>query len=216
MPDFVFNVLIIILLFTVFGFLHSFLASNKVKRKIEKKFEDLIAFYRLVYIIFSFVLLYFIYDISPQPHLQIYDLTYPYDFIILIPQIISLFAAVWTFKYFNAKEFLGINQLIRWSRGEYEASDLDEKLTLRVSGPYKYMRHPVYFFSILFLLFRAEMDLFYLTLLICVIAYFYIGSFYEEKKLVEKFGNIYLEYQKNVPRIFPYKLLHPYEIRDIV
>jgi protein-S-isoprenylcysteine O-methyltransferase Ste14 len=85
-------------------------------------------------------------------------------------------------------------------------------MTLKIEGPYKYMRHPVYFFSILFLIFRPYMDLTYLTLVICLIAYFYIGSYYEEKKLIEVFGDEYKVYQKNVPRIFPLKPFHPYNV----
>jgi protein-S-isoprenylcysteine O-methyltransferase Ste14 len=41
-------------------------------------------------------------------------------------------------------------------------------------------------------------------MLICIIVYFYVGSFYEERKLVDKFGDEYLLYQKKVPRIFPF------------
>jgi protein-S-isoprenylcysteine O-methyltransferase Ste14 len=56
-------------------------------------------------------------------------------------------------------------------------------------------------------MFRAEMDLFYLTMFISFTAYFYIGSYYEEKKMVSIFGNEYADYQDKVPRIFPIKLL---------
>jgi protein-S-isoprenylcysteine O-methyltransferase Ste14 len=55
------------------------------------------------------------------------------------------------------------------------------------------------------------MDLFYLTFFACIVVYFYIGSYYEEKKLTEHFGEIYPEYKKSVPRIFPFKLFTPYK-----
>jgi protein-S-isoprenylcysteine O-methyltransferase Ste14 len=83
------------------------------------------------------------------------------------------------------------------------SSDLDEDLTLTIGGPYKYSRHPIYFFSIMFLLFRPTMDLFYLTFFVLIVAYFYIGSYYEEKKMVKSFGEIYTNYQKSVSQIFP-------------
>jgi protein-S-isoprenylcysteine O-methyltransferase Ste14 len=47
--------------------------------------------------------------------------------------------------------------------------------------------------------------LFYLTMFIAFTAYFYIGSYYEEKKMVRLFGDDYRNYQLNVPRIFPIK-----------
>jgi protein-S-isoprenylcysteine O-methyltransferase Ste14 len=33
--------------------------------------------------------------------------------------------------------------------------------------------------------------------------YFIVGSYHEEKLLIEQFGPAYLEYRKEVPRIFP-------------
>lgn len=205
----VFDVLIIILLFIVFGYTHSLLASEKVKIQFKKKFGDLIAFYRILYNLLSLVSLYLIYELSPKPHIIIYDLQNPYDLIILIPQFISLAGVFWVFRYICAREFLGLDQIKRFLAKNY-TTELDEEFTLRIEGPYRYSRHPVYFFSITFLLFRPVMDLFYLTFFICIVAYFYIGSYYEERKLVRQFGEVYENYKKEVPRIFPVKLLKPY------
>ncbi len=150
--------------------------------------------------------LYIFYEISPKPDIIIYDLPGPFDIIILILQFLSLAGLLWSFKYFSGKEFLGIKQVERYLNNNYLIDELDEKLTLKISGPYKFSRHPVYLFSILFLLFRPIMDLFYVTVFICALAYFYVGSIYEERKLVENFGEIYREYQNQVPRIFPAKI----------
>lgn len=204
------EVAIILLLFFIFGLIHTFLASNKVKQIIIKNAGNLIAFYRFFYVLFSLIIFYLIYILAPNSHTIIYDLPYPYDFIVLLPQFLSIAGFIWTLKYFSVREFLGINQIIRWFHKNYNVNDLDEQLTLRILGPYRVCRHPLYFFSIIFLLFRPEMDLSYLTFFLCIIAYFYIGSFYEEKKLVEKFGNNYKNYKNAVPRIFPYKFLYPY------
>jgi methanethiol S-methyltransferase len=204
------EVIIILLLFFIFGLIHSFLASNKFKRIIIKYAGNLIAFYRFFYVLFSLLTFYLIYILAPNSHTTIYDLPYPYDFIVLVPQFFSIAGFIWTLKYFSVREFLGINQIIRWFNKNYNVNDLDEQLTLRIDGPYKICRHPLYFFSIVFLLFRPEMDLLYLTFFLCITAYFYIGSLYEEKKLIEKFGDDYKNYKNAVPRIFPYKFLHPY------
>lgn len=203
MIDYLFDVLQILLLFAAFGAVHSLLASNNFKKLLIQKFGDLIAFYRSIFNFISLLLLYLVYFIAPHPDIIIFDLSKPFDLIILIPQFLSVVGIIWTLRYFSAGEFLGINQILRWYKGEYKIDEIDEVLTLRIYGPYKFSRHPLYFFSILFLIFRPEMNLFYLTSLICFIGYFYIGSFYEEKKLVERFGNKYLIYQKAVPRIFP-------------
>ena len=205
MIDYAINVFLIIILFALFGFIHSFLASNKAKQILIEKYGNLIAFYRLFYVLSSLLLFYLVYQSFPKPRLIIYDLPKPFDLIILVPQFLSLAGIIWTLKYFSIKEFLGIDQLFRWFNKEYNITEVDERLTLRIEGPYKFCRHPLYLFSILFLCLRPEIDLFYLTALICIIAYFYIGSIFEEKKLVDRFGNIYIDYQKSIPRIFPVK-----------
>ncbi|MBK7632496.1 MAG: isoprenylcysteine carboxylmethyltransferase family protein [Ignavibacteriales bacterium] len=201
-----FDVLTLILLFALYGFIHSILASNRVKLFIKKIFGKLIAFYRLLFNVLGVVGLYLIWDLAPHPPLQIYKLPPPYDYLVLIPQLISLIGMFWCFKYVCFKEFIGLNQVDRYLKNVYSDNELDENYTMRIAGPYKYSRHPIYFFSIIFLLFRAEMDLFYLTMFISFTAYFYIGSYYEEKKMVSLFGEEYTDYQKKVPKIFPVKL----------
>lgn len=197
------DVLIILFSFTVFALIHSLTATNKVKKFLTERYGKLIAFYRMAYVFFSLITFYILYNEIPHPILTIYDLPYPFDFIVLIPQFLSLIGILWTLKYFDIREFLGINQIFRWFNKEYNVNELDEKMTFNFNGPYKICRHPLYLFSIIFLICRAEMDLFYLTLLISIIVYFYIGSFFEEKRLVEKFGDEYLKYQDSVPRILP-------------
>lgn len=200
------DILLIIFAFALFGFLHSMLASSGFKKKIAEKAGTYIAFYRIVYNLAAVIFFVLMYELLPHPDNIIYDLPTPWDLIILIPQFISLGGILWTLKYFSSQEFLGINQVFRWFKGEYNKEDLDERLTLHIEGPYKFSRHPLYLFTILFLLFRPVMDIFYLTFFLCIVAYFYAGSFYEEKKLIEKFGEEYTNYRKTVPRIFPIKL----------
>ncbi len=200
------DVLVLIILLSLFGYSHSVLASLQVKKFILKQFGKAIAFYRLFYNIISLITLYLIWEYSPHPSAKIYKLNPPFDYLVLIPQLLSLAGIVWCFRYISLKEFSGLSQIERFLKNNYSENDLDEKLTFRIQGPYKYSRHPVYFFSIIFLTFRAEMDLFYLTVVIVFIIYFYIGSVYEEKKLIQIFGEEYQKYQKEVPRIFPIKL----------
>ncbi|MFZ2325062.1 MAG: methyltransferase [Ignavibacteriaceae bacterium] len=204
--NYVFDLLILVILFTLFGYIHSVLASEKVKIWIRKNFGKRIAFYRIGYNIFSFINLYFIWDLAPHPSLQIYTLPQPYDYFVLIPQLFSLIGVMWCFKYINFKEFLGLSQIDRYLKNEYSDNELDEHYTLQIEGPYKYSRHPIYFFSIIFLMFRAEMNLSYLTMFLSFTAYFYIGSYYEEKKMVRLYGDDYRNYQLKIPRIFPIKV----------
>lgn len=200
------DVLIIILLFGLFGVSHSVLASNKIKQRIVEGAGNKIAYYRLFYNLTSLIIFFVLYEVSPKPGVIIYDLTYPWDIFILVLQVLSLLGFVWAVRHIDLKEFIGINQIRRYLKNEYNIRELDEHSELIIDGAYKYSRHPVYFFSILFLGFRPIMDVFYLTFYICLILYFIVGLIYEEKKLVEKFGVKYIEYQKRVPALVPYKV----------
>lgn len=197
---------LIVLLFSLFAFTHSFLASNKIKERLIKNIGEKIAFYRLFYNLTSVIFFLTFLFLAPKPDVIIYDLHYPFDIITFVLQIISFLGLLWSLKGIDLKEFLGIAQLMRYIKGEYNIDDVDAIENFRVEGAYKFVRHPVYFFTILFLGFRPSMDLFYFVTFICIVIYFYIGSIYEERKLVKKYGVIYSEYQKRVPRLIPYKI----------
>lgn len=199
------DIILIVFLFALFGISHTFLASNKIKIALAQKLGVKIAFYRLFYNVSSVLIFVAVYALAPKPNVTIYDLQYPFDIITFALQVASLAGLYWATRLIDLKEFVGISQIERYLRDEYKTEDLDEKQTLRIEGAFKFVRHPVYFFSILFLGLRPTMDLFYLIMFVSVIIYFYVGSIYEEKKLIEKFGDEYREYQKNVPRLFPIK-----------
>ncbi|MFC2134589.1 methyltransferase family protein [Bacteroidota bacterium] len=199
----IFEVCLIILLFLIFGFSHTILASNKVKLRIVEQIGSQIAYYRLFYNIISLLMFFVILQIAPRPDVIIYDLQYPFDLMMVGIQVLSLFGLVWSVRGIDMKEFTGLSQVVRYQKGNYNIKDLDEKILLHVKGAFQYTRHPVYFFCIIFFGFRPTMDLFYLIMFLFMVAYFYIGSYYEERKLVEKFGDKYRNYQSEVPRIIP-------------
>ncbi|MBS4033168.1 MAG: isoprenylcysteine carboxylmethyltransferase family protein [Ignavibacterium sp.] len=204
--DYFYDVLVLVVLFVLYGYTHSLLASNGFKVFIKKNIGRYIALYRLFYNLVALLGLYLIWEFGPHPSFLIYELSYPYDVIVYGLQLLSLAGIFWCFKYICFKEFIGLAQFNRFINNDYDENELDERATFRNLGPYKFSRHPVYLFSILFLLFRPEMNLFYLTMFISFVIYFYIGSVYEEKKLVRTFGQDYIDYQKRVSRIFPFKV----------
>lgn len=205
--NYLFEVIILLLLFVFYGCMHSILASIRIKKLLKNYIGNYIAFYRLFFNLVAIFGLYLIWEFGPHPSLLIYALSYPYDIIVFVLQFVSLIGMIWCFRFICFQEFIGLSQINRFVRKELDENDLDEKMTFRVEGPYKFSRHPLYSFSILFLLLRSEMNLFYLTMFISFIVYFYIGSIYEEKKLVKIIGFEYEEYQKKVSRFFPFKAL---------
>ncbi len=200
----VIDLIIIVFLFFLFALSHSWLASLKVKKNLVQKLGNRIAFYRLFYNLSSILLFSFFFLVSPRPDVIIYDLHYPYDIITFALQVLSFFGLIWSVSQTDLKEFAGISQVKRLMDGRYRTEDLDEKQVFRKSGAFRFVRHPVYLFSILFLGLRPSMDLFYFVMFISIVIYFYVGSVYEERKLIEIFGDEYREYQKRVPRLIPF------------
>lgn len=77
---------------------------------------------------------------------------------------------------------------------------------LKVNGIHKYIRHPLYSGTILFVcglffIFPTLSNLIAATLLII---YTLTGISFEEKKLKREFGKAYLEYMSKVPKLIPF------------
>ena len=200
------DVAVTIILISVFCISHSILASNKVKKLFKNRFGNLIALYRIGYNIISVISFAIIYISLPRIDITLYNLSNPYDLIILFFRLLSLIGFIWSARYFSLGEFIGWSQIKRFRAGNYDSNDLDESSTLRIEGPYENSRHPVYFFSIMFLVMRPVMTLTYFIIVVIFVVYFYIGSVFEEKRLIEKYGEAYTRYQKFVPRIIPIKI----------
>jgi protein-S-isoprenylcysteine O-methyltransferase Ste14 len=99
-------------------------------------------------------------------------------------------------------QFIGIHQ-IRTGQTDHTLSEFD---TFDTSGILSVTRHPWYTGGIM-IIWTSDMYLSTLLNNIVVSAYFVIGSFLEERKLLLDFGDKYREYQKHVSMLVPYKWL---------
>ena len=81
-------------------------------------------------------------------------------------------------------------------------------ITLIIKGPYRIVRHPLYsVFSLIIpgIVAFSFNDLWFIFawILVIVITHFIVRI--EEKYLIKKFGDEYIEYKKKVPTLIPYK-----------
>ncbi len=74
---------------------------------------------------------------------------------------------------------------------------------LRINGFYKWVRHPLYTFSILYFIAAPAMTQNGASFAIGAAFYFYIGAIYEERKLERVFGEAYVNYKKHTPMLIP-------------
>lgn len=80
-----------------------------------------------------------------------------------------------------------------------------EELVVVKTDIYSRLRHPMYFSAILVYLCFVILSFSVITLLIffVVVIFYYYLSYYEEKILIDKLGDEYLDYVKNVPMLIP-------------
>lgn len=198
------DLLITLSLFALFAVVHTITAGRRMKQYILGRFPLIAPFYRLAYNLLSFLTLWLFYEFSPKPHYILFDLPYPWDFLILLPRILAAAGFIYTIQHFDGAEFIGIRQAVVYIRTGKAEADPDAGSVFTSKGPYRYSRHPLYFFSIIFLLAHPFVSWFYAMFTLFCIIYFYAGSWYEEQKLLARFGEQYAEYKRRVPRIFPW------------
>jgi len=77
-----------------------------------------------------------------------------------------------------------------------------------VRGPYLWVRHPLYLFSILLIWSCPDMTVDRLFFNALWTVWIHVGTFLEEADLVAAFGEAYRDYQRKVPRLIPWRWPH--------
>jgi len=180
----------------LYGTIHSFMASNYFKNFAEKILGKYFRFYRLIYNIMAFVLLISVFAVQFSTEKQALWQVSNYQSI--IGKAIAICGVLLVSKAlqgYDLREFSGI---------DYNKSQ--EKNELKSDGLLKYMRHPIYFGILIFVwgMFVTDASTRSLTSAIAITIYLFVGIYFEEKKLIEVFGEKYKKYQHDVPMLIPF------------
>lgn len=190
------SILILIILWVLYFVVHSIFASNNAKAGFKKFFPGINRFYRIIYVFFSIIGLVVIFLFqSSLPLSSLYEMNAFSTCIGLSLSSLGILVVIKSFSYYDTAEFLGLRQ----AKG-----DMEEQGFLR-RGILCYVRHPLYTGSMVFLtgyLIIAPNTV-NLVSVFCMIVYFIIGSYFEEKKLIKTFGEAYLIYKSEVPAFIP-------------
>ncbi len=186
---------LLILFWIIYYVVHSILAASSAKLFFEKILRKYFRYYRLAYSIFATITLIFLllYQYSFESPVLIHSTLLKYfSFILLVlPGLIIMFISI-------KKYFL----LLSGIRSLYETTPPVE---LKVEGIHRFVRHPLYSGTILFVwgLFFIFPMLNNLIAVILLTGYVLIGIGFEEKKLIKEFGKKYEEYIAYVPMLIP-------------
>jgi protein-S-isoprenylcysteine O-methyltransferase Ste14 len=83
-----------------------------------------------------------------------------------------------------------------------------KEIPLTISGPYRFVRHPLYFFVLLMIWSNPYLTLDRLLFNVLWTTWICLGAFLEERDLVADFGEAYGEYKRKVPMLLPWRI-HP-------
>lgn len=179
------------------GVLHSLLASHTCKRLARQWLGESLykRSFRLLYnLAAGLSILPVLYLLVRLPDQQVYSIPAPWLNLALIIQAGAFMLLVLSVIQTGLMSFIGVSQLF----------GIAENNQLVTSGLYRYVRHPIYFASLLFLWASPSMSLNRLTLWVVFTVYFVVGAWFEERKLLKDFGESYAAYQKQTPMLIPF------------
>jgi len=117
----------------------------------------------------------------------------------------SLMGMVWGMRALRSFDVFGNQQIL----ARIHASQVrDMPLTIR--GPYRWVRHPLYFFTLVLIWCCPDVTADRLLFNTLFSAWIVLGTILEERDLVAMFHETYHNYQRNVPMLIPWKILKPY------
>lgn len=190
---------------------HSVLASLVVKKWVAARWPAFMPGYRLTFNFISVVLLVPIAVITAT---HTWPTIWRWQGIAHVTadtlQVLAVLGFVWSLKYYDLQEFLGLRQL----RGHITAPEDQEHL--QISPLHRFVRHPWYFFAIV-LLWTRDMNLAQLITSVMATVYIAVGARMEERKLLVYHGERYRRYMEHVPGLIPvpWKFLKSGEVRDL-
>lgn len=192
------------LIFLLFTLVHSLMASHKFKARLFAKVPALSPWYRIIYNVTSLIFLGWWAVSLPQSG-ELYRATGLLFWILIVVQIVFGWLLLKSVFAQNGMIFLGLKQVVIKLKKGRNPDYLDEpqRGKLVTTGLYRYMRHPMYTFVILLMAASPIMttNLAYSILIFGI--YFWVGSLFEERNLIKRFGDDYRAYQKKVSRFIP-------------
>jgi len=192
----------VIVAWGAFALFHSVTVSEPYERWARRVMGEhrFRAYHRLLFTLYSgaataAVLLY----VRSLPDLPLYRLDGIPRYAFHALQLCGAALLLWT--PWDLKEFIGLRQWERQRKGEGETAGRNERLF--TGKGYGLVRHPLYLGCSLLLAFHPVQTRNSAATAAAVLAYFYIGTFFEERRMDRKFGEAYRAYQRRVPRLFP-------------
>jgi len=188
--------LYLVILWVLFCIQHSVLAGEWWKSKMRLLLRNRFRFYRLYYSVFAMLnmlfLLYFQYTIESVAIWETFELL---NFIGLLSGTTGIIVMILCIR----KYFFQLSGVSVFSGADHSAP------ILQTHGIHNFVRHPLYFGTLLFIWSCFLLFPFWSNLAACVLISIYTiaGIRIEERKLIQEFGEKYKMYAEKVPMLIP-------------
>lgn len=193
--------------FFVWAFFHSLTTSHRFKNWVIHLLGQRIydGWYRLLYNIVSVVtfLPLLLFGRVLIPNDVVWRIDSPLSLLFYAIQLIGILGLLISLWQTDVFRFAGLSQVMHFLDGRADVYVPPKMVT---HGTYAIVRHPLYFFSILFLWFSPVMTLQMFVFNLAATLYFVVGSIHEERRLQAVFGEEYDRYRSRVPGMFPIKI----------
>ncbi len=180
---------------------HSLLAAEGVKAKLSRLLP--VRVYRLFFNVFSILalapLVFFYLKMEKQLLLT------PSPWLWGTGGLLAVGAGLWLLKSLLGYDLAEFSGLYQWKHSRQPTHTL-----LRITGLNAIVRHPLYFGTLLlawsfFLLWPTDAVL---IIALVISIYIFVGTWLEERKLTQQFGEAYRSYRREVPMLFPFGRRH--------
>lgn len=189
-------VFLLISAWIVFFVAHSLLANQTIKHYILSVLPGLTPCYRMAYNIVAVVTLIPIVTIHALNQSQpVFKLPGLLNELSICLMALAALGFTWSLKYYDLKAFTGI----RACRNKDTPAN-QEKLT--ISPLHRFIRHPWYLFALVIIWSREQNHLELISSVLMTM-YFFVGARFEERKLIQEYGESYQQYMSRVPGIIP-------------
>ena len=178
---------------------HSFMVRRPFRRSLERLIPE--AYYSAFYAIVSGIVLLIVmvfWQRSDRMFATFQGLS-GWTFRLMFPASLAGFA--WGARALTFFDPFGVRQIINLLHGRNPG-----KIPFIVKGPYRWVRHPLYFFTLLMIWSCPNLTMDRLLFNFLWTIWIFVGAFLEEQDLIADFGVSYVEYQRRVPMLIPYKI----------
>lgn len=189
----------------LFALVHSALASRRAKSVASGQFPQSPKLYRVAYnaqAVLTFGAL--VWYVSRQPNVTVYRVRGAAAAAMRLGQLGGVAFAVAATRATGIARLAGLEALDGGPEPAAQGPEADDAGELRVTGPFKLVRHPLNLAPLAPFWLAPHMTTRRLAFNIVATAYLIVGSVHEEARLRSRYGHAYARYQSSgVPFYFP-------------